>query len=434
VIAEYHTSTGDPNVADATETRLIVIPHPTNANHNGGMLAFSPLDGFLYIGVGDGGGANDPPNNAQNIDLLLGKILRIDVDHPDPVGGTLYSSPALNPYVGLPGRDEIFAIGMRNPWRFSFDRLSGQQWVADVGQGSREEVDTPINAGFNYGWRVYEGTACTGTDSALCNPNNYTFPVFDYIHSGGRCSITGGYVYHGSQGALPDGTYVYGDYCSGEILTWDGSAQRFMLDTSLNISSFGESEQGDLYVVGLGGTISRIDPVVACSFSIAPSSASYTIAGGSGSVSVTAASGCGWTAVSNASWIHVTAGANGNGNGTVDYSVDANQGPARNGTLTIAGQTFSVTQDGVPTCTFSISPTRATFTAAAGAGTVTVTAPQGCTWSAVSNVPWITIANPGSGNGTGTVGYSIAAYTGKPKNRNGTVTIAGATFSVKQSK
>jgi all-beta uncharacterized protein len=325
-------------------------------------------------------------------------------------------------------------LGMRNPWRFSFDRLNGVQWVGDVGQNAHEEVDTPIVAGGNYGWRVYEGFTCTNNDPLLCNPNNYIFPVFDYPHSGGRCSITGGYVYRGSQGALTAGTYVYADYCTGEILTWNGSTQTLMLDSALNISSFGEDEAGELYVVGLGGTISRIDPVVACSFTIAPSSASYTTAGGTGSASVTATSGCGWTAVSNATWIHVTAGATGNGDGTVSYSVDANAGSARNGTITIAGKTFTVSQSGTVTCTFAISPTRVSFPAAGGSATVTVTAGSGCPWTAVSNDSWITITGGASGNGNGTVSYTVAAYTGKPRNRNGTATIAGATFSVKQSK
>jgi glucose/arabinose dehydrogenase len=207
VIAEYNVSP-DPNVADPTETVILTIPHPTNTNHNGGMLAFGP-DGYLYVAVGDGGSANDPPDNAQNIDLLLGKILRIDVDAP----GVLYASPPTNPFFGAtPGRDEIFAYGFRNPWRFSFDRVTHQQWVGDVGQGAREEVDTPIVSGGNYGWRVFEGFLCTNIDPALCgSPQNYIFPLFDYDHSGGRCSITGGYVYRGSQGSLPVGTYVYGD-------------------------------------------------------------------------------------------------------------------------------------------------------------------------------------------------------------------------------
>ena len=195
-------------MADTTEQILLTIPHPTNTNHNGGMLAFGP-DHYLYNGVGDGGSANDPPNNAQNIDVLLGKVLRIDVDHPDPIAGTPYSSPADNPFVNAPGRDEIFAFGFRNPWRFSFDRVTGVQWVGDVGQSAREEVDMPIVKGGNYGWHVYEGFFCTNNDPSLCNPANYTFPIFDYTHSNGRCSITGGYVYRGSQGALPVGTYVY---------------------------------------------------------------------------------------------------------------------------------------------------------------------------------------------------------------------------------
>jgi hypothetical protein len=190
--------------------------------------------------------------------VLLGKILRIDIDHPDPIALTPYSSPSDNPYVGMPGRDEIFSIGWRNPWRFSFDRSTHQQWVGDVGQGSREEVDTPIVKGGNYGWRVYEGTSCTNNDPTLCNPANYIFPIFEYAHSGGRCSITGGYVYRGTQGTLPPGTYVYGDYCTGEIFAWNGVSQSLLLDTAFNISSFGEDERGELYVVNLGGSVSRI--------------------------------------------------------------------------------------------------------------------------------------------------------------------------------
>jgi len=256
VIAEYKVSI-DPNVADPAETPVLVIPHPVNTNHNGGMLAFGQ-DGYLYIAVGDGGAANDPPNNAQNVNVLLGKILRIDVN-PPAGSGVPYLSPPTNPFYGsTPGRDEIFALGMRNPWRFSFDRITGQQWVADVGQGAREEVDTPIVAGGNYGWRVYEGTRCTNNDPLLCNPMNYTLPIFEYSHMSGRCSITGGYVYRGSGHALPDGTYVYGDYCSGEIFAWDGSTQSVLLDTTMNISSFGEDEQGELYVVDLRGTVSKI--------------------------------------------------------------------------------------------------------------------------------------------------------------------------------
>ena len=213
-------------------------------------------DGFLYIGMGDGGSSNDPGNRAQNINELLGKILRIDVDHP--AGGLPYSSPAGNPYLGAtPGRDEIYAVGMRNPFRFSFDRQTGQLYVGDVGQGAWEEVDI-VTAGGNYGWRVYEGAHCTGLDPSLCVPANYVAPIAEYGHTGGRCSITGGYVYRGSAGALPTGTYVFGDYCTGEIFSLTGATLGVVLDTSLNISSFGEDEAGEMYVVGLGGTVHRI--------------------------------------------------------------------------------------------------------------------------------------------------------------------------------
>jgi len=342
VIAEYNVSP-DPNVADPTETVILTIPHPTNTNHNGGMLAFGP-DGYLYVGVGDGGSANDPPDNAQNIDLLLGKILRIDVDAP----GVLYASPPTNPFFGAtPGRDEIFAYGFRNPWRFSFDRVTHQQWVGDVGQGAREEVDTPIVSGGNYGWRVFEGFLCTNIDPALCgSPQNYIFPLFDYDHSGGRCSITGGYVYRGSQGSLPVGTYVYGDYCSGEILGWNGGSQSLLLDTALNISSFGEDEAGELYVVGLGGTVHRIVATPSCTYSISPARTDFGSAGGTGSVTVTAPTGCLWSATSNVTWITVTGGAMGSGTGTVAYSVAPYGGRPRKrtGTLTIAAQTFTVKQ------------------------------------------------------------------------------------------
>ena len=360
VIAEYAASMSNPDVADPGEKVLLTIPHPMFMNHNGGMLAFAP-DGnpFLYIGVGDGGGGFDSQfNNAQNTEVLLGKMLRIDVDHPDTVSGTLYSSPASNPFVGRPGRDEIFAYGFRNPWRFSFDRLTGQQWVGDVGQGgapygAREEVDTPIMAGGNYGWRVFEGDQCTGQDPALCgNPADYLFPVFQYDHSlSGRCSITGGYVYRGTMGAVASGTYVYGDYCSGEIFAWANNTQSVILDTSLNISSFGEDEAGELYVVGLGGTVSRIAPTgppppPTCAYTISPAKAAFGASGGAGSVTVTTSAGCPWTATRNVAWITITSGASGSGNGTVTYSVEPYSGKPRNrnGSAAIAGQAFSVKQ------------------------------------------------------------------------------------------
>jgi hypothetical protein len=349
VVAEYHVS-ADPNFASsAQEEILLTIPHPTYTNHNGGMLAFGP-DNLLYIGVGDGGSGNDPPNNAQNLNVLLGKILRIDIDVPE---GETYRSPASNPFVGTAdGRDEIFAYGQRNPWRFSWDRGGIGLWVADVGQGAREEVNNPIVSGGNYGWRIWEGSECTEIDLPLCaSRTGYIFPIFDYDHSGDRCSITGGYVYRGAQGAVTSGTYVYGDYCSGEIFGWTGGpSQPVLLDTTLNISSFGEDESGELYVVGLGGTVSKIvsamPPLPSCTYAISPTRANFSRTGGTGSVAVTAAAGCNWTAMTVEPWITVTGGASGSGAGTVTYSVAPYSGRqgTRNGRITIAGQVFTVKQ------------------------------------------------------------------------------------------
>jgi hypothetical protein len=250
IIAEYRVSTGNPNVAESTENVLLTIPQPFE-NHNGGMIEFGP-DGFLYIGMGDGGSGNDPGNRAQNIEELLGKILRIDVDR-------LGTPPPSNPFVGRAGRDEIFAYGMRNPWRFSFDRLTGQLYVADVGQDQREEIDIVTNGG-NYGWRVFEGTRCTNLGPASCSTPGFVPPIADYANTGsaGRCSITGGYVYRGTQASLPYGAYIYGDFCSGEILMLRDGIQTVLIDTTLQISSFGEDEAGEIYVVNLSGTISRL--------------------------------------------------------------------------------------------------------------------------------------------------------------------------------
>ncbi len=254
VIAEYHVSAQDPNVAEPAETVLLTIPQPF-ANHNGGMIAFGP-EGYLYIGMGDGGSANDPGNRAQNIKELLGKMLRIDVDHPN--GAQAYSSPPDNPFNGTAGRDEIFAVGLRNPFRFSFDRATGELYVGDVGQGSFEEIDK-VTRGGNYGWRVMEGNHCNPSfNNGQCSTAGFTTPIAEYGHTQGRCSLTGGYVYRGTKGALPVGSYVFGDYCTGEIFLLDGGVESVLLDTDLNISSFGEDRDGEIYVVGLGGSVARI--------------------------------------------------------------------------------------------------------------------------------------------------------------------------------
>ncbi len=261
VVARYKTidstnALGDPN----SERILLTIAQPF-ANHNGGMIEFRNDNGTdnLYIGMGDGGSGNDPGNRAQNINELLGKFLRIT---PDVSGNNTlpaYTVPADNPYVGVAGADEIYAIGVRNPFRWSFDRTTKQLWAGDVGQDSVEEVDVITRAG-NFGWRVYEGNQCTNLDPALCVPANFIPPVLTYSSASGssRCSLTGGYVYRGTRGNLPGGSYIYGDYCTGEILLWYNNQQTILLDTTRNISSFGEDEDGELYVVGLGGTVERV--------------------------------------------------------------------------------------------------------------------------------------------------------------------------------
>jgi hypothetical protein len=330
-------------VANRVEKTLLTIPHPVNSNHNGGMLAFGP-GGYLFIVVGDGGSANDPPNNAQNIDVLLGKILRLNVDIADPAAGTPYSAPASNPFVGKAGRDEIYAFGLRNPWRFSFDRRTNQQWVGDVGQDRVEEVDTPIISGGNYGWRVYEGSSCSNNDASLCGAGRFISPIVDYPHTNGRCSITGGYVYRGPGGALPDGTYLYADYCSGEIFAWDGRSQRILLNGAGLVSSFGEDEDGELYVVSLGGTISKI--VDECRATLSPTDDEFGETGGLGSISVANLSQCSWTAVPRDSWITISGASSAAGNGIVTYAVAPYIGHARTriGTITIGDETFTIRQ------------------------------------------------------------------------------------------
>ncbi|MBK7601467.1 MAG: PQQ-dependent sugar dehydrogenase [Acidobacteria bacterium] len=254
VVSEFKVSTTNANVAETAEKIIITVSQPFS-NHNGGMIDFG-ADGFLYIGMGDGGSGNDPGNRAQNIDDLLGKMLRIDINNTS--GSVNYVSPADNPFFGpVAGRDEIYAVGLRNPWRWSFDRSTGQLWAGDVGQNQIEEISV-ITRGGNFGWRVYEGRNCTNLDAAKCIPANFIPPVYQYDHSGGRCSVTGGYVYRGIQGTFPAGTYVFGDYCTGEIFLLKDNNFSIMRDTSLLITSFGEDESGELYVVGQGGSIFRL--------------------------------------------------------------------------------------------------------------------------------------------------------------------------------
>lgn len=255
VLAEYRVSATDPQVAAGDEVPLLVIAQPF-ANHNGGMIEFGP-DGFLYIGMGDGGSAFDPGRRAQDPTTLLGKMLRIDVDVSGG-GPPFYSSPVGNPFAGSdPGRDEIFALGFRNPWRFSFDRATGALYAGDVGQGQREEIDL-VTIGGNYGWRILEGTRCTNLEPARCGEPTLIPPVAEYEHTDGRCAVTGGYAYRGNAGTLPAGAYVFADVCSGEIFLLEAGLHRVLLLSGLSLVSFGEDESGEIYVVDLRGAVYRL--------------------------------------------------------------------------------------------------------------------------------------------------------------------------------
>jgi glucose/arabinose dehydrogenase len=436
VIAEYRESTGNPNVADRAEKLIIEIAQPFT-NHKGGTIEFGP-DGFLYLGTGDGGSANDPGNRAQNINELLGKMLRIDVN--TPVGGPPYFSPSTNPFFGsTPGRDEIYATGFRNPYRWSFDRTTGQLIAADVGQGQREEIDI-VTLGGNYGWRVFEGTLCTGLGPAPCTAGGFTPPIAEYSHTNGRCSITGGYVYRGTRGTLPTGAYVYGDFCTGEIFMLHNNTQTLLLDTDRGISSFGQDETGELYVVGLGGTIERIvstsppPPPAPCTFSINPTSQGFEAGGGSGSFAVDAGPGCNWSAVSHDSFILILSGV-GSGDGVVTYRVGANKAinSPRVGRITVAGQTFTVIQKALPgSCPVTISPAGASFPFSGGSGSVRVTAASSCSWGSAASVNWITINANGSGTGVKTLTYTVASNP-NAESRTGFILIGDKTFTVTQA-
>lgn len=242
VVSEFRVSR-DLNRSRRLETVLLTVGQPFS-NHNGGMIAFGP-DGLLYIGLGDGGSGGDPGNRAQNPNQLLGKILRIDVDRRRP-----YAVPPDNPFAAGGGRPEIYALGLRNPWRFSFDRTTGRLFAGDVGQSQREEIDI-VRAGGNYGWRIVEGTRCH-RPPAGCRPNRFEPPLTEYRHRGDRCSVTGGYVYRGRDVPELEGAYLFADYCSGEIFGLQQGQRSVLLDTELFIASFGEDEAGELYVVDHG--------------------------------------------------------------------------------------------------------------------------------------------------------------------------------------
>ena len=278
IIARYQVSSTNPNVANASSATTVMTIDQPYSNHNGGMIDFGP-DGYLYIGTGDGGSGGDPGNRSQDITgQLLGKMLRIDVN------SLPYSIPADNPFVGVTGDDEIWAYGLRNPWRFSFDSETGDMYIADVGQNAWEEIDVqPASSagGENYGWRCYEGDHAYNT-SGCPGSGTMVFPVHEFSHGGSpyRCSITGGNVYRGD--AIPDlqGTYFFGDYCSNQIWSfrWDGSGGITSYEdrtselapnagSIASISGFGEGADGTIYVCDLGGEVFAIQadaPTGAC--------------------------------------------------------------------------------------------------------------------------------------------------------------------------
>jgi glucose/arabinose dehydrogenase len=263
IIARFLASPTNPNLADPlSQVILVSIPHPTFANHNGGMLAFGP-DGCLYAAVGDGGSSGDPSNNAQNLTSRLGKLLRIDPTTPE----TACTSGTVNPFVLSGGDQLVWSYGLRNPWRFSFD--GADLYIGDVGQDAREEINVSqgpnAGRGLNYGWRLMEGSACFNP-STNCNNSGLTLPIIEYTHDSGACSVTGGYVYRGQ--ALPaiQGTYFYADFCAGFVRSFrfnNGSAieqTEWPLLASSSITSFGQDGLGELYILTNGGTVSRIVP------------------------------------------------------------------------------------------------------------------------------------------------------------------------------
>jgi glucose/arabinose dehydrogenase len=257
-VSRFHRASGAKGDPDS-ETVLLEIEQPFD-NHNGGQLAFGP-DGYLYVGMGDGGAANDPLENGQDLSNPLAALLRIDVDRKDP--GRNYAVPADNPFVETrDARGEIWAYGLRNPWRFSFDRRTGLLYLADVGQSREEEIDV-IRRGGNYGWPIMEGSLCHARDAAQCRRRDLIAPILAYGRSAG-ISVTGGFVARGAGAGALCGAYVYGDYGSGRI--WglryrDGKVvrRRELLNTSISISSFGEGPEGEIYVLDhRSGSVQRI--------------------------------------------------------------------------------------------------------------------------------------------------------------------------------
>ncbi len=276
-IVEYSVSS-DPDIASPVPVQTILKQEQPYSNHNGGNLAFG-ADGMLYIGLGDGGDGGDPRDRAQDGMTNLGKMLRLDVDLAPPF------IPGDNPFVGVPSvNDEIWALGLRNPWRYSFDRLTGDLYIGDVGQGEIEEIDFQpgsSNGGENYGWRCMEGSSCTGDSGCSCTDPSLELPVYEYDHSGGECSVIGGFVYRGSAMPWFRGNYLFGDFCTSHLWSLrvvNGQPRDFVNRTAEleprgpasieSITSFGEDAEGELYIVDpVGGEIFKVVPKLPCQIS-----------------------------------------------------------------------------------------------------------------------------------------------------------------------
>jgi len=257
VIAKYSVDGINPNIANSSSGNILLTIAQPYTNHNGGTLKFGP-DGFLHIGMGDGGSGGDPENRAQNNNVLLGKMLRIDVN-----SGTPYGIPNDNPYVGIAGADEIWAIGLRNPWKFSFDKIKNNLWIADVGQNNIEEINvvSTTEAGLNYGWRCYEGNTPYNT-TGCPSQSSMKFPLAVINHSSGACSVTGGYVYNGTSFPNFKELYFFSDYCNPQIgmMSSTGTITYSQTFSGNNFSTFGEDNNGELYIAAINnGTIFKIN-------------------------------------------------------------------------------------------------------------------------------------------------------------------------------
>ena len=269
-IVEYRRSTTNPNLANAATARLVISQTEPKSNHNGGHIVFGPRDRMLYIGLGDGGSGNDPHGllgNGQNLSTLLGKILRID---PRRTGSRPYTVPSSNPFVGLAGaRSEIWAYGLRNPWRFSFDSATSGLVIGDVGQDAIEEIDWAPSPGYgrgvNYGWRPWEGTRANYPGETAASA---VMPVAQFTHASGRCSVTGGYVVHDRRIPSLEGKYIYGDFCTGTLWTATLRTGRLAATVSAplgiklaGLSTFGEDNAGRIYLASLfNNNVYRLDP------------------------------------------------------------------------------------------------------------------------------------------------------------------------------